>query len=275
MSFLKHRNVVVAVALLLIVLLTSFKFVNDNEVVGLKHPESIAIYNGYLYVSNIGSSPANPDLDGFITRLDRYGNILEYKFIDKLKAPKGLFVYKNSLFIADLDRVCVVDLITKKRSCFDIKGAKFLNDIYVINSTAFVTDTANDVVYALNNGKATIFCRFEKGFEPNGITYSKKLNAFLVVSFSSPVIDEISVDGKILKSFRLNGLSGFDGISIYKDKIFLSDYRTGRVVVMDFSFDGFKVVKDFHTPAADILVSNAKLYAPLLEDNRLVIGKLK
>ena len=275
MSFLKNKNLIIFFFLSILILLSGFKFISESEVLGLKHPESAFLYKGYLYISNIGSSPVSQNLDGFITKLDKYGNILEYKFIDGLKAPKGIFPYKDELYIADLDRVCVVNLMNRKKECVSVKGSEFLNDIYVLNGNAYVTDTATNCIYKIdrNLGVNKFYCTKDSVFSPNGIWFSKKLNAFIVVSFNRPVVNEIDLNGNLIKSFYLKGLTGFDGLIVRKDRVYISDYKTGKIIETDLTFKKYTIIKEFNTPVADFYLNKSALYAPLLEANKLFVGK--
>ncbi len=275
MSFLKNKNMLFLMGLFLIIILSSFKFVSFNEVIGLKHPESAFLYNGYIYVSNIGSSPVSRNLDGFITKLDKYGNILEYKFIDGLQAPKGVFPYKNRLFIADLNRICVADLNSATKRCVDVKGSGFLNDVFVLNGAAYVTDTWANCIFKMDQrfNVSKFYCA--KNFSPNGIWFSKELNAFVVVSFDEPVINIISINGKLIDRYSFKGLTGFDGLIIRKNTVYISDYRTGKIIVTSLKFNRYRVLKKFSTPVADFFINKEEFIAPLLEDNRLFIGKIK
>ncbi len=277
MSFLKNKNLIIFFSLSVLILLSGFKFISESEVLGLKHPESAFLYKGYVYVSNIGSSPISQNLDGFITKLDKYGNILEYKFIDGLKAPKGIFPYKNKLYIADLDRVCIFNLANKKKNCIDIDGSEFLNDIYVLNGNIYVTDTETNCIYKINRGLGVskFYCSSDRKFSPNGIWFSKKLNTFVVVSFNQPVVSEIDLKGNLVKSFYLKGLTGFDGLIVRNNKVFISDYRTGKIIETNLSFKKFTVIKRFNTPVSDFYLNKSKIYAPLLEANKLYIGKVQ
>lgn len=274
MSFLKNKKVIVITFISLFVVITGFKFLNDKFVIGMQHPES-AYFNGrYIFVSNIGSSPTSKNRDGFITKLDRYGNILEYKFLDNLQAPKGIWIYGKLMYIADLDRVCTANIETKKMNCIKVKGSEFLNDIIYFKGKIYVTDTMTNNVYVINGKKVTVF--FHKSdFSPNGIAFSKRLNAFVVVSFNKPVVNIISLSGKLLKSVYLKGFSGFDGLVIKNGEVFISDYRSGEILKTDLTFKKVYIVKNFKTPAADIFVYGNKLIAPLLEADKVYIGSIK
>ncbi len=275
MSFLRSQKIIVFIGLLVLIILSSFKFMEEGEVVGLHHPESVYPYGNYIYVSNIGSSPVSSDKDGFITKLDKYGNILEFKFIDNLKAPKGIYPYKGKLYIADLDRLCIADLNSAKKRCIKIDGSRFLNDVVVVNNEAYITDTMNNCIYKIDkDGNVSVFFK-RNGLSPNGIVFLKDLNLFAVVSFDAPKIYLIDNSSKLKREITFKNLTGFDGISLSGKGVFISDYRTGKVIETDISFDKYKVIKELNTPAADIFVSGDKIYLPLIEKNKLVIGRLQ
>jgi len=277
MSFLKNKNTMLFLGIFVLILLSGFKFVNENEVVGLRHPESAFMYKNYIYVSNIGGSPVSKNLDGFITKLDRYGNILEYKFIDKLQAPKGIFPYKNKLYIADLNRVCVANLYDGSKKCIQVKGSKFLNDIYVLHGAAYVTDTMTNCVYKISKKMkvSNFYCGKDANFSPNGIWFSKILNAFVVVSFNEPIVNVINLKGKLIEKRYLSGLTGFDGLIMHSNRVFISDYRTGKIVETNLKFNKYSIIKRFNTPVADFFLQKKILIAPLLEANKVFIGKIK
>ncbi len=274
MSFLKSKKFIVIFGILIFLVISGFKFLNDKFIIGFKHPESAYCYNGYIFVSNIGSSPMSKNLDGFITKLDQYGNILEYKFIDKLQAPKGIYVYGTKLYIADLNRICIADIYTKKKKCINIKGSSFLNDIVYVEGRIYVTDTVKDRIYVVKNNRAKIFFE-QKGLSPNGIIFIKSLDAFAIVSFNEPAVSIISMKGKLLNRVYLRQFNGFDGISLFEDHLFLSDYRSGSIIQTDLRFKNIKVIKEFKTPAADISVCGNRIFVPLIETGKIYIGNIK
>lgn len=274
MSFLKSRKFIVTFGILIFLIISGFKFLNDKFIIGFKHPESVYCYNDYIFVSNIGSSPVSKNLDGFITKLDRYGNILEYKFIDRLQAPKGIYAYGSKLYIADLNRICIADIDTKKKKCINIKDSSFLNDIVYVNGGIYVTDTVKDRIYVVKNNRSKLFFE-KKGLSPNGIIFLKSLNAFAVVSFNNPAISLISIKGTLLNRVYLHRFKGFDGISLFKNRFFFSDYRSGSIVSADLNFKDIRIIKKFKTPAADISVCKNRILVPLIKSGKLYIGNIE
>ncbi len=79
----------------------------DKTIAGFSSPESVAVAGGDVFVSNLGVKlePSAKDGDGFISRLDREGNVKTLKWADKLDGPKGLIVVDGVLYVADIDRV--------------------------------------------------------------------------------------------------------------------------------------------------------------------------
>jgi DNA-binding beta-propeller fold protein YncE len=139
-----------------------------------KVPESVFFdpQAGCLYVSNINGGPAQKNGAGFLSKVDLDGQILDLEWITGLDAPKGVGVYGERLYVADIDRIVVID---KNRgtvlTVHSVAGAKFLNDIAVDpKGTVYVSDSRADSIYALEGGKITTVLRagrYLKG--PNGL----------------------------------------------------------------------------------------------------------
>src|SRR5690348_14100726 len=100
----------------------------------LKVPES-ALYDAadkLLYVSNIDGQPWEKDGKGSVGKVGLDGKIIQVDWVKGLEAPKGLGLYKNKLYVADVDKVAVID--TRKAAIVQtipIEGAQGLNDITV------------------------------------------------------------------------------------------------------------------------------------------------
>ncbi|EFU4395256.1 hypothetical protein [Campylobacter fetus] len=65
-----------------------------KEIEGFSHPKSVFVYDGNIFVPNVGEKiePLAKDGDGFISKLDYDGNILQKAFIRDINVPKGLFI---------------------------------------------------------------------------------------------------------------------------------------------------------------------------------------
>jgi len=79
----------------------------EKTIPGFSSPESVVVSGDDVFVSNLGVKlePMEKDGDGFISKLDRQGNIKVLKWVDQLNAPKGLIAVNGVLYVADIDRV--------------------------------------------------------------------------------------------------------------------------------------------------------------------------
>jgi len=79
----------------------------DKTISGFASPESVVVAGDEVFVSNLGIKlePSAKDGDGFISRLDRDGNIKKLKWAEALNGPKGMIVVDGILYVADIDRV--------------------------------------------------------------------------------------------------------------------------------------------------------------------------
>ena len=88
-----------------------------------------------------------------------------------LNAPKGLRSFAGTLWVADLDEVIGIDIASAKENArVKIDGAKFLNDVAVgADGTVYVSDMMASRIYAIKDGKATVFAEGEQLEYPNGL----------------------------------------------------------------------------------------------------------
>ena len=100
----------------------------------LRVPESVLLdsKNNVLYVSSIDGTPETKDGNGFISQVTLDGKIKNLKWATGLDAPKGMGLFNNNLYVADISRLVTIDTKTGKvTQTLEIEGAKFLNDVTV------------------------------------------------------------------------------------------------------------------------------------------------
>ena len=147
---------------------------------GFDHPESVCRQGNALYVSNLGKElkPSDKDGDGYITKLDRSGKVIEKQFLPKtgkLNAPKGLVTVGNVLYVTDVDRVLGYDLSSREQVfVVDVPGTAFLNDPVVIdNQTLWVSVTDKNQIARIDLVKKTAEMLPISGLNgPDGLTLS-------------------------------------------------------------------------------------------------------
>lgn len=124
-------------------------------------PES-AIYdiqNNLIYVSNIGGKYSQHDGNGFISKIGLDGKIIDLKWASGFDSPQGLGLINNQLFVADMNRVVVVDIKTgKNMKEYKIEAAKFLNDVTTDeNGDVYVSDCVANKIYLISNDKVELW----------------------------------------------------------------------------------------------------------------------
>jgi sugar lactone lactonase YvrE len=138
----------------------------------LKVPESVLYDAGrdILYVSNIdGKQPWEKDGAGSIAKVSSDGKIILTEWVKGLEAPKGMGMYKDRLYVADMDLVVVIDIRQGKIiERISVEGAQGLNDVTADKKgTVYVSDSRTKKVHQITNGKVDIFLENLKG--PNGV----------------------------------------------------------------------------------------------------------
>lgn len=117
----------------------------------LDNPES-AVYDPIqrvIYVSNINGEPLVKDNNGYIARVSRDGKLLE-PLVTGLNGPKGIDMLRNELFVADIDRLVVIDIENEQiTKTVPVADSGFLNDLLVVQRAGLDFDRR----YGLSGGE--------------------------------------------------------------------------------------------------------------------------
>ena len=124
-------------------------------------PESVLAdtKNGILYVSLINGSPWESDGKGGIAKLNQDGTNYDSTWITGLNAPKGMGIYGNRLFVADINKVAVIDIKNGKvEKKITIDSASGLNDITVSDKgIVYVSDSKTARIWRIENDKPELY----------------------------------------------------------------------------------------------------------------------
>lgn len=241
-------------------------------------PESV-IYDGsrdLFYVSNMNQEPRLKDGNGFISRVDKNGTILDLHWIDGLNSPKGLAIVGDTLYAADVDELVLMDInagkITRK---IPIPGGKMINDITSdADGSLYISDTDADKVYQYSNGMISDW--MTEGLNgPNGLLIDGE--RILIASQGSN--DYASADmrtrEKTLLTENINHADGiaFTGIPGY---YFVSDWN-GIIYIINPDYSKVPVLNtiDQGSNTADLAYNQEMnlLVVPTFYNNCLVAYK--
>ena len=139
-------------------------------------PESVLAdtKNGILYVSLINGAPWEKDGKGGIGKLNQDGTHYDSVWVTGLSAPKGLGIYGNKLYAADINEVVVIDIakrtIEKK---IPVDSAQALNDITISEKgVVYASDSKTAKVWRIENDKPSLFLENMQGV--NGLKAVKE-----------------------------------------------------------------------------------------------------
>lgn len=144
----------------------------------LKVPESV-LYdkkNQVLYVSNIdGTQPWGKDGKGSIGKVGLDGKIIAAEWVTGLNAPKGMGLYNNKLYVADLNELVVIDIVTGTiLEKIPVLNAIALNDVSIgKKGVVYVSDSRGRKVYEIKSKVQTVLLDSNQLKGPNGVLKHK------------------------------------------------------------------------------------------------------
>ncbi|MDB5119164.1 MAG: ATP/GTP-binding protein [Sphingobacteriales bacterium] len=241
----------------------------------LKVPESVLYEpkSKVLYFSNIDGTPDGKDGKGSIGKLSLDGKTAT-EIVTDLNAPKGLGIYKNVLYTADIDQVVAIDLNTNKViNRYPVEGAAFLNDITInLKGKVFVSDSGTGKIHVIEDGKVSTY--LEELKEVNGLL-SVKDDLYILASGSLWKADK----SKKLTQIAHGLESSTDGIEQTKNGDFIVSSWNGMVyyVKADGSKETLLNTTAEQSKTADIGfdVKNNIIYVPTFFKNTVAAYQLK
>ena len=269
------------------------------SIAGFLTPESVLhdTTQDIYFVSNINGSPTAKDNNGFISRVRPDGAVENLKFIEggkngvTLHGPKGLALWGDTLWVADIDAVrgfnartgASIDSVSLASL-----GAVFLNDIAIAPTGAlYITDTGirfDDVGNVLHPGpdrvfrigpdrKVTVAVRGDTLGRPNGIALDPVGKRFVIVEFGGRSLLAWKPEDKA-PSVIAKGAGGFDGVVIAGGKILVSSWTDSTVSSYE-TGQAVKLVTGVPSPA-DIGydAKRNRLLIPIFTGNRVEIWQL-
>ena len=232
-----------------------YSFVNDP------------LEKGY-FISSVNGEAETADNNGFITKLNPDGKLLNLKFIQggkddvTLHAPKGMALVEHVLYVADLDTLRGFDTTTGKpvmaltiRSpatsqseplqtslsdvTFDGKGHLYCSDQKA--NTIYRVDLATQTVSVLITDRSLA--------GPSGLAIHPKSGQIIAVSWEKGKISEVSPEGVVTELFSngffSNRFQNLRGVDFDRwGNMYVSDFTTGKVWRMSWD-KRFQVIAEF------------------------------
>jgi hypothetical protein len=218
---------------LAVLLLTAVQAKNSTEIKGFENPESIIAYKDHLFVSNTGVKlePLAKDGDGYISMLSREdGKIIELKFISNLNSPKGMFIRKGVLYVADVDKIQGFKISTKEKvfeADLNKYGVSYANDITRAFRGMFVSATLKSAIFKVKaNGKIKEL-KIKGDFNgANGLD-RKRIGKLAIANYGNEnqpngSFGKIGLITKKYKEFQKEGI--YDGIIRKCGKLYVTDW---------------------------------------------------
>lgn len=115
----------------------------------LNMPNRLVADKSFLYISNVANVYSDSKRgDGFISKLDKTGKIIESRFIDNLDYPQNMTILHNTLYVIDSDRIKGFNLRTRKQVFnLRINGELHLGDVIAWgDNTLLVSDKQTGII---------------------------------------------------------------------------------------------------------------------------------
>ena len=267
-----------------------FSVASKVRVSGLGHPESVAYDPGdrTLLVSRFGSvlRPTLKDGKGKISRVSLTGRLLEERFLpgpgDILHKPKGIWVEGRRAWVADIDTAWVFDLTNRKGRKVLLPGARFANDVALMDGSLFVSDTATGKIYRVSpadflsiagHPEVSVFAS-GLSFGPNGLCPTPG-GTLLVAGYDMGGRDRgiYEVDGRGSVRVLAEGLGRLDGIArLSTGLLILTDWKSGSLLLWDEHSGHRALASGLRGPADFCLVPRERGLTVVVPD--LVTGDL-
>ena len=259
------------------------------ETLGFNNPESV-IYdpsNDVLFVSNVNGSPTEKDGNGYISKVLLDGTILSKKWVIGLNAPKGLAIYEDTLYVADIDTLVAIDIASGTISnSYQVDDAKFLNDVAANNDgRIFVTDMVLNRIHCLCDGQFNIWLESPELENPNGLHAEGDhliLAAWGVMTegFATEVpghLKSISISDKSITSLGGAPIGNLDGVeSDGKDGYYVTDWMDGKLYQINKAGEA-TLLLELEQGMADheVILEKNLIILPMMNNDKVLAYKIK
>lgn len=176
-----------------------------------------------LFVSCIDGKPTDKDGQGHISILNLEGDIVEAQWASGLSAPKGMTILAGHLYVSDIDRIAKINLENpEEKEFFEVKGAKFLNDLTHDGESVYCSDMAAGKLHRLKNVAVSTLAENIKGL--NGLAFHEE-GLYGLASEGLILFDLSSGEKTLIHA----GMTGGDGLVVLSANEFLASRWQGEI----------------------------------------------
>jgi len=245
----------------------------------IRTPESVLIdrKKNILYVSCVNENPWEKDGNGYISKMDKSGNIIDLKWITGLNGPKGMGISGNSLFIADISTLVEANIETGEIiNKIELEGKPDINDITVSDDgTVYVSGSGSVTIYKLEDDNMKPIFVGEEGERFNGLFWEK--DRMLLLTSKSSTFYEIPYSTNEAKVIAKNIGHG-DGISPVGDGGYITTSWKGAINYvspegMVTELQNTETIGE-NSADADFCIEEQILYVPTFFKNQVKAYKL-
>jgi sugar lactone lactonase YvrE len=255
-----------------------------------QQPESV-VYDSQrdlLFVSNINGAPNETDGNGYISQLSVDGKLLEQHWLTGLDAPKGLAIVHDTLYVADINQLVVIDIKQKKiTKRYPVSDAKFLNDVVAdVAGNVYVSDMLTNTIHRLTKGIFEVWLHDDALEYPNGLLLEG--DNLIVASWGNMTdgfvtdipghLKTIDIASKKIQSLgNKTPVGNLDGlVSDGEGNYFVTDWMIGKL--LHISSDGTSsTLISLEPGSADLTVlpQQKLIIIPIMLSNDIVAYRIK
>ena len=229
---------------------------------GLSNIESI-IYDSernVFYVSN--GHEYKLGIKGYISKISEDGQLIDLTWIDSLSRPTGMAIIEDTLYVADVDRLRLINIVTgteieNHREVIQNSG---LNDVAVNkNKEVYVSASAAHAIYKMNGNELELWLQDSIHLQwANGL-WSEGDRLYC----AGQNLVSIHLNSKEITSVLTPGIEDFDGIVRVDSQMYLSTIGISSIWVLDANGATHKKLKgpDYYGDFTFVPEQNA-LYIP-------------
>ncbi len=258
------------------VILSQINLAEARQVAGLRSPHSFLgdPAGKEYFISNVNGESEVRDNNGFITKLDAEGKVVNLKFVQgggevTLHAPKGMALVNRTLYVADLDTLRAFDQktgrpvltlpLTAPPKASLGKPVSLVDVAWDGRTFLYVSDSANNAIYRVDIGNqhdVVLLVHDERLARPSGLAVHPKSGHIIAVSWDKGKILEITPEGVLTElvsngffTARFQNLSGVDFDRW--GNMYVSDQTKGKIWRMTPNHR-FQVIAEYLPSPADI-----------------------